>query len=226
MPRSWAAAQSGHIGPNLPTRHKRHFAASGNRSAESSLLPVASPTGKETAPSGSSTAMDKVAKTSLWPAAVFLVLIGVPIIGIVLLLSGVVGPVTMPFRSFVIPSSGMVPTLHVGEYLFANMRAFDGEDPARGDVVVFRLPRDPSTIYVQRVIGLPGEKVQIKQGILHIDGQAVPTVDAGPYRASEDGRQERLKRETLPNGVSVTTLDMLDNGFYDNTPVYQVPPGH
>ena len=120
----------------------------------------------------------------------------------------------------------MEPTLHIGEYLFANMWAFQDQEPARGDLVVFRLPRDPSTIFIKRVVGLPGEKVQVKNGILHIDGQAVPTVDAGTYRQAEDGKHGRLKREMLPNGVSATTLDTLDNGFYDNTQVYQVPQRH
>ena len=120
----------------------------------------------------------------------------------------------------------MEPTLHIGEYLFANIWAFDEQGPARGDIVVFRLPRDPSTIYMKRVVGLPSEKVQMKKGILHIDGQAVPTVDAGTYKLPEDAKPGRLKRETLPNGVSFTTLDMVDDGFYDNTQVYQVPQGH
>lgn len=166
--------------------------------------------------------MDKDTKPSRWPIAIFLAFLAICGIAVVALIRS--PPTTMPFRSFSIPSAGMVPTLHVGEYLFANMWAFDEEEPARGDVVVFALPRDFSTIYVQRVIGLPGEKVQITKGILHIDGQAVPTVDAGTYELS--GKQGRLKRETLPNGVSVTTLDMTDNSFYDNTPVYQVPQWH
>jgi signal peptidase I len=168
--------------------------------------------------------MDKDTKPSRWPIAIFLAFLAICGIAVVALMRS--PPTTMPFRSFSIPSAGMAPTLHVGEYLFANMWAFDGQDPARGDVVVFKLPRDPSTIFVQRVIGLPGEKVQVKNGILHIDGQAVPTADAGTYMSAELSKEGRLKRETLPNGVSVTTLDMLDNGFYDNTQVYQVPQGH
>jgi signal peptidase I len=162
--------------------------------------------------------MDKDTKPSHWPIAIFVAFLVICGIAVVALLRAPPSP--MPFRSFSIPSAGMVPTLDVGEYFFANMWAFDEQGPARGDVVVFRLPRDPSTIYVQRVIGLPGEKVQITKGILHIDGQAVPTVDAGIYK------EGKRKRETLPNGVSVTTLDIVDNGFYDNTPVYQVPEGH
>jgi signal peptidase I len=123
----------------------------------------------------------------------------------------------------------MEPTLRLGEIAFANMRAFDTQAPARGDVVVFTLPRDGSTIYVKRVVGLPEEKVQMKDGILHINGRPVPTVDAGTYKLVSPGQPEKqvpLKRETLPNGVSVTTIDLMSNGFYDNTQVYQVPTGH
>jgi len=170
--------------------------------------------------------MDKDAKPSRWPIVVFLVFIGLMIAGIGFAAFGPVPAMTSPIRSFSIPSASMEPTLHAGEYLYANMWAFNDQEPQRGDVVVFRAPRDPSTIYIKRVIGLPGEKVQIKKGIVHIDGQAVPTADAGIYTLPEDGKKVRLKHETLPNGVIATTLDMIDDGFYDNTPVYQVPPGH
>jgi signal peptidase I len=138
-------------------------------------------------------------------------------------------PGHLPYRSFSIPSSSMEPTLRLGEMAFADMRAFDAQAPARGDVVVFTLPRDGSTTYVKRIVGLPGEKVQMKAGILHINGQPVPTVDAGTYRLVLPGQPDKqvpLKRETLPNGVSFTTIDLVSNGFYDNTPVYQVPAGH
>jgi signal peptidase I len=168
--------------------------------------------------------MNKDTKPSRWPIAIFLAFLAICGIAVVALLR--MPPTPMPFRSYSLPSVSMEPTLRIGELLFANMWAFDGQEPARGDIVVFRLPRDPSTVYIKRVVGLPGEKVQMKNGILHIDGQAVPTVDAGTYKLSEDDKQGKLKRETLPNGVSVTTLDMVDNGFYDNTPVYQVPSGH
>ena len=144
--------------------------------------------------------MAKDTKPSRWPIVIFLAFLAICGIAIVALLRA--PPVPIPFRSFSLPSTSMEPTLHLGEYLFANMRAFDEHGPARGDLVVFRLPRDPSTIYIKRVVGLPGEKVQIKNGILHIDGQAVPTVDAGTYKPSEDSKEGRLKRETLPNGQS------------------------
>jgi signal peptidase I len=140
-----------------------------------------------------------------------------------------VAAIKRPFRSFSFPSTSMEPTLRLGEYAFANMRAYNDAPPSRGDIVVFTLPRDPATTYVKRVVGLPGEQVQMKNGILHINGQAVPTADAGTYKLATKGEPEqsgRLKRETLPNGVSYTILDLTDNGFFDNTPVYPVPADH
>jgi signal peptidase I len=135
---------------------------------------------------------------------------------------------SLPIRSFSIPSSSMEPALRVGERAFADMQAYDAQAPARGDIVVFTLPGDGSPTYVKRIIGLPGEKVQMKGGIVQINGRAVPTVDAGTYKLALPGEPEKqvpLKRETLPNGVSVTTLDLLSNGFYDNTSVFEVPAG-
>jgi signal peptidase I len=139
-----------------------------------------------------------------------------------------VAGIKRPFRSFSFPSTSMEPTLRLGERAFANMRAYKDEPPARGDIVVFTLPRNPATTYVKRVVGLPGEQIQLKNGIVYINGQAVPTVDAGTYKIVADGEPEksgRLKRETLSNGVSYTILDLVDNGFLDNTSVYPVPEG-
>ena len=101
--------------------------------------------------------------------------------------------------------------------------------PNRGDVVVFRLPKDDSTDYIKRVIGLPGDRIQMIDGVLHINGEPVKRERIDDFIETEEGtRASRVKRwrETLPNGVSYTTLDLVDNGFYDNTPVYQVPAGH
>jgi signal peptidase I len=139
-----------------------------------------------------------------------------------------VAAIKRPFRSFSFPSTSMEPTLRLGERAFANMQAYNDAPPARGDIVVFTLPRDPATTYVKRVIGLPGEQVQMKNGVLYINGQAVPTADAGTYTPVANDEPEKagkLKRETLSNGVSYTILDLVENGFYDNTPVYPVPAG-
>jgi signal peptidase I len=162
-----------------------------------------------------------------------LIVIGLAIVAMVIAGVIVAGPgdptaVRLPFRTFSIPSTSMEPTLRLGEYAFANMLAYGGQDPERGDIVVLTLPRDPSTVYVKRVVGLPGEKLQMKNGVLQINGQAVPTESAGTYKLATTGQPERmvpLKRETLPNGVTFDTLDLVSNGFYDNTPVFDVPAG-
>jgi len=103
-----------------------------------------------------------------------------------------------------------------------------GGTPKRGDVVVFRLPKDDSIDYIKRVIGLPGDKIQMIDGVLNINGEPVKRERIDDYVMDDDGVVQRVKRyrETLPSGVVHTTLDLTDNGFYDNTPVYTVPPDH
>ncbi len=95
--------------------------------------------------------------------------------------------------------------------------------------MVFRLPKDDSTDYIKRVIGLPGDRIQMIEGVLNINGVPVKRERIEDFiEIEEGGRAQRVKRwrETLPNGVSYTTLDLVDTGFYDNTPVYNVPPGN
>jgi len=157
---------------------------------------------------------------------------------------------TFLFQPFNIPSGSMKATLLVGDYLFVSkysygyskyslqlpllppLPLFNGRifasEPDRGDIAVFRLPRDPSTDYIKRVIGLPGDRVQMLEGVLNINGQPVKREQMEEFIDNEEGRTSRIKRwrETLPNGVTYTTLDMVDTGFYDNTPVYTVPAGH
>ncbi len=151
------------------------------------------------------------------------------------------------FQPFNIPSGSMKDTLLIGDYLFVSKYSYGfsrfslpfspnlfsgrifGAEPTRGDVVVFRLPRDTDTDYIKRVIGLPGDKVQMIEGLLHINGVAVKR-ERLPDVLDDDGSGRKVPvkrwRETLPNGVSYETLDLVDNGFYDNTPVYEVPAGH
>ncbi len=154
---------------------------------------------------------------------------------------------TFLFQPFNIPSGSMKATLLVGDYLFVSKFSygyshyslpfspdwFSGRvwaaEPHRGDVVVFRLPRDDSTDYIKRVIGLPGDTIQMIQGVLHINGQPVKRERVEDFIENEEGfRAQRVKRwrETLPNGVSYTTLDLVDNGLYDNAGPYHVPAGH
>jgi signal peptidase I len=153
---------------------------------------------------------------------------------------------TFLFQPFNIPSGSMEATLLIGDYLFVSKYSYGyshyslplspplfsgrvfGSEPARGDVVVFRLPREDSTDYIKRVIGLPGDRIQMIDGVLHINEQPVKRERIEDYIDEENGRTRRIKRwrETLPNGVSYNTLDLQDNAFLDNTPVYTVPTGH
>jgi signal peptidase I len=153
---------------------------------------------------------------------------------------------TFLFQPFNIPSGSMKATLLVGDYLFVSKYSYGyshfslpfspplfngrifGSMPQRGDVVVFRLPRDTSTDYIKRVIGLPGDKIQVVDGVVHINGVAIKREPAPDFIETEEGVTEQpVKRwkETLPNGVSYYTLDLVQNGFADNTQVYTVPAG-
>jgi signal peptidase I len=151
------------------------------------------------------------------------------------------------FQPFNIPSGSMIPTLLIGDYLFVSkysygysrysfpfgLNLFSGrvwaKEPERGDVVVFKLPRDNDTDYIKRVIGLPGDEIQMVHGVLNINGKPVPKVRTGDYVVTEpSGEEHSVPRfqETLPNGVTYPVLDVVPNGFADNTEVYKVPEGH
>ena len=153
---------------------------------------------------------------------------------------------TFLFQPFNIPSGSMKETLLVGDYLFVSKfsygyskysfpfspNLFDGRImgsvPNRGDVVVFRLPREPDVDYIKRVIGLPGDRIQMVAGQIHINGTPVPRERIDDFVDTEDGRQVRVRRyrETLPNGVSYDTLDLSPNSVGDSTREFVVPPGH
>ena len=151
------------------------------------------------------------------------------------------------YQPFNIPSGSMKKTLLVGDYLFVSKLSFGyskfsfpfspelfsgrifGKEPTRGDVVVFRLPRDHSLDYIKRVIGLPGDEIQMKGGVLYINGTAVPKVRKGEFTTPEDeGVNQTIPvfEETLPNGVKYMVLDSEPSGPFDNTAVYKVPAGH
>jgi len=156
---------------------------------------------------------------------------------------------TFMFQPFSTPANSMAPTLVVGDHFFVSKTAYGysrysfpfglaqfsgrvfGVKPAYGDIVVFRLPKDQSTDYVKRVVGLPGDRIQMKAGHLHINGQPVArerVSDLSGLDVCGAGSTRPMKRwsERLPNGVTHETLDCVDNGFYDNTHEYVVPAGH
>jgi len=152
----------------------------------------------------------------------------------------------LAYEPFNIPSGSMKPTLLIGDYLFVSKFSYGysryslwglpitddrvlADEPERGDVVVFKLPSDNSTDYIKRVIGLPGDRIQVVSGILHINGKAVPRRKLGANTVVDEfGRVQRVVEyvETLPNGVEHHIFEVGDNRSGDNTNVYKVPPEH
>jgi signal peptidase I len=155
---------------------------------------------------------------------------------------------TLLYQPFNVPAASMMPTLLVGDYFFVEKFSYGysrfslpfspplfsgrilASEPQRGDVVVFRSPNDVSVDFVKRVVGLPGDRIQMKAGQLYLNDAAVTRERIADYAgegacgSAASGPVKRW-RETLPNARSYETLDCVDNGFYDNTPVYTVPPG-
>jgi signal peptidase I len=154
---------------------------------------------------------------------------------------------TLLFQPFSIPSGSMRPTLLEGDYLFVTKWAYGyshhslpfspplfpgriwSAEPQRGDVVVFKFPPNPSVDYIKRVIGLPGDHIQMKGGQVILNNVPVPREKTGqidnPDITEEQGPID-VYRETLPNGVSYDTLDISPNGIGDETREFVVPPGH
>jgi signal peptidase I len=152
---------------------------------------------------------------------------------------------TFLFQPFNIPSGGDIPTLLVGDYLLVSKYSYGythyslpfspnlfpgrvpGEwVPQRGDMAVFRLPRDDTQNNIDRIVGLPGDRIQMIHGVLNINGVAVKRerVTLGCVAHEDIAQPVMCYREMLPNGVTYITHDLTDDGFLDNTEVYTVPP--
>jgi signal peptidase I len=154
---------------------------------------------------------------------------------------------TFAYEPFNIPSGSMKPTLLVGDYLFVSKFAYGysnhsfpfslpligegrlfGRLPDRGDVAVFKLPSDNRTDYIKRIIGLPGDRIQVRQSVLYVNGRPAERVQIEDFH--DDGNyapdpKERY-RESLAGGASYFVLDSSTHGALDNTRVYEVPEGH
>jgi len=133
---------------------------------------------------------------------------------------GFAGP---PVWFYNVPSGSMADTLIVGDVFLASMDAYAVDDPHRGDVAVFE--RDTTT-YVKRVIGLPGDRVQMIDGRLVLNGKAVERKPASDKPIGDEPSGARLYVETLPNGIRYETLELEQQGFLDDTKEFNVPAGH
>lgn len=151
---------------------------------------------------------------STWVAAIVVIAIN---IGLQLSETDLYSP---GWRSFHIASASNMPTLLITDYVLADTRHPEAM-PAYGDIVVLRPPRDPKVDYVKRVIGLPGDRVQVREGILYLNGKSVPreTEDSAP-------RPSDLKqyRETLPDGRTYTILETPQSAA-ESSVEFNVPPG-
>jgi len=151
---------------------------------------------------------------------------------------------TVLFQPFNIPSGSLIPTLLIGDYLFVSKYSYGyskhsipfsppvltgrlfGSEPKRGDIAVFKLPKDNSTDYIKRVVGLPGDRIQVIAGVLHINGVPVQRERVEDYRTTDlYGRPVAVPRykETFPGGTSHFVIERdNDRGYWDNTNVYTV----
>jgi signal peptidase I len=145
-------------------------------------------------------------------------------------------------QPFTIPSASMYPTLEVGDYLVVSKWSYGyskqsfaplplplpkgrvfGSVPERGDVVVFRNPMQPGKDFIKRAVGLPGDRIQVKEGALYINDIAVPRERLDD--TTVDGSLVKQYRETLPNGRTYLTWDGGEIAE-DNTGVFVVPADH
>jgi len=154
---------------------------------------------------------------------------------------------TFAFEPFSIPSGSMKPTLLEGDYLFVSKYSYGyskhsfpmsfphysgrifGEYPKRGDVAVFKFTKNTKIDYIKRIIGLPGDKIQVKGGILLINNKEIDRKNIGAWSAKDRNNimytYERYV-EKLSDKVSYEVLDASPNGMLDNTDIYTVPEGH
>ncbi len=155
---------------------------------------------------------------------------------------------TFFYEPFNIPSGSMIPTLLVGDYLFVSKYSFGYSRhslpfglplipgpgrawytaPERGDVSVFKLPADNRTDYIKRIVGLPGDTIQLRDSVLYVNGEPVSRERVEDAVYTENGviRRAVRFRETLPNGRTYFVVEHTENASQDSTPIFKIPPNH
>jgi signal peptidase I len=130
------------------------------------------------------------------------------------------------WQPFSIPSESDVPNLLPGDYVIVSKLSYGSQGPRRGDLAVFKLPSNPSIDYIKRVIGLPGERVQMKGGIVFINDVAMKQEAVLPTDPQITAYGYDISRETLPEGQSHLVANSAEVSSLDDTEVFQVPEGH
>lgn len=146
------------------------------------------------------------------------------------------GPIPVNVMEYAAPSSSMAPTLTEGDWVSVAPHAYEGKMPSRGDVVVFEYTGGLGANYIKRVVGLPGDRIQLKDGVLHINDIPVTRIrlpdsempEAGTYAASLYDPRDRPQfyEETFPDGHRHRIQEIGDIGPDDNSQEFTVPPGH
>ncbi len=150
------------------------------------------------------------------------------------------------FEPFNIPSGSMKPNLLVGDFIFVSKYSYGfskhslpfsiplipgkifSNTPERGDVVVFKTPQNNRTDYIKRVIGLPGDKIEIKNGIIFINGSEILRKKLNDFIDTDNktsNKRVRMYNEYFYN-KEINILDITDNGIADNTQLFNVPENH
>ena len=150
------------------------------------------------------------------------------------------------FEPFNIPSGSMKPNLLVGDFIFVSKYSYGfskhslpfsiplipgkifSNTPERGDVVVFKTPENNRTDYIKRVIGLPGDKIEIKNGIIFINGSEILRKKLNDFIDTDNktsNKRVRMYNEYFFN-KEINILDITDNGIADNTQLFNVPENH
>jgi signal peptidase I len=134
-------------------------------------------------------------------------------------------PLAQEGRTYRVQSASMLPTMEVGA-VFRHVRYNQIKDVKYGDVIVYLSgPSNPS-LYAKRVVGLPGDEILVRDGLLYLNGRPVPRIRMGDFSLREENVRVAQYEETLPNGSKYRVLDTVPDGAFDNVGAYKVPLDH